>query len=250
MSSYYYFAATLPSLRIDGSAPMTLGEFLERAGRYLSPKDLFVLEGARLYIPEDGSFPLSAASSPLLMRYYRWELALRNELTRLRAQRLQRPADKHLKPGEPEWDGVKTAQAAFQAEDPLQGELLIERERWPTSRGFRREPLLRYGIPLFLRLAPAGPGAQSALYGRGGRGGLRDRVPVRARLRGLPRRIRRTTMTTTKGSVTGVNGNMVSVRVDGTVSMNEVAYIVLGDKRLKAEVIRVRATWCRPRSSR
>jgi V/A-type H+/Na+-transporting ATPase subunit A len=47
-------------------------------------------------------------------------------------------------------------------------------------------------------------------------------------------------MTTTKGSVTGVNGNMVTVRVDGTVSMNEVAYIVLGDKRLKAEVIRVR----------
>ncbi|TFG84885.1 MAG: V-type ATP synthase subunit A [Spirochaetales bacterium] len=47
-------------------------------------------------------------------------------------------------------------------------------------------------------------------------------------------------MTTTKGSVTGVNGNMVTVRVDGTVSMNEVAFIVLGDKRLKAEVIRVR----------
>ena len=47
-------------------------------------------------------------------------------------------------------------------------------------------------------------------------------------------------MTNTKGAVTGVNGNMVTVRVDGIVSMNEVAYIVLGQKRLKAEVIRVR----------
>lgn len=47
-------------------------------------------------------------------------------------------------------------------------------------------------------------------------------------------------MTTSKGSVTGVNGNMVTVRVDGAVSMNEVAYIVLGDKKLKAEIIRVR----------
>ncbi|MBP7264162.1 MAG: V-type ATP synthase subunit A [Spirochaetia bacterium] len=47
-------------------------------------------------------------------------------------------------------------------------------------------------------------------------------------------------MTTTKGSVTGVNGNMVTVKVDGAVSMNEVAFIVFGDKRLKAEVIRVR----------
>lgn len=47
-------------------------------------------------------------------------------------------------------------------------------------------------------------------------------------------------MTNTKGAVTGVNGNMVTARVDGPVSMNEVAFIVLGDKRLKAEVIRVR----------
>ncbi len=46
-------------------------------------------------------------------------------------------------------------------------------------------------------------------------------------------------MTNTKGAVTGVNGNMVSVRVEGAVSMNEVAYIVVGGKRLKAEIIRV-----------
>jgi len=46
-------------------------------------------------------------------------------------------------------------------------------------------------------------------------------------------------MTNTKGAVTGVNGNMVSVRVDGAVSMNEVAFIVVDQKRLKAEIIRV-----------
>jgi V/A-type H+-transporting ATPase subunit A len=46
-------------------------------------------------------------------------------------------------------------------------------------------------------------------------------------------------MTSTTGKVTGVNGNMVTVRVDGSVSMNEVAYIVTGGKRLKAEVIRI-----------
>ena len=47
-------------------------------------------------------------------------------------------------------------------------------------------------------------------------------------------------MTETKGTVTGVNGNMVSVRVAGAVSMNEVAYIRVGEKRLKSEVIRIR----------
>ena len=45
----------------------------------------------------------------------------------------------------------------------------------------------------------------------------------------------------TKGTVVGINGNMVTAAVDGTVSMNEVGYILVGDQRLKAEVIRVNA---------
>ncbi|HSQ35630.1 MAG TPA: V-type ATP synthase subunit A, partial [Candidatus Binatia bacterium] len=44
----------------------------------------------------------------------------------------------------------------------------------------------------------------------------------------------------TKGKVVGVNGNMVTVEVDGDVSMNEVAYVASGGKKLKAEVIRIR----------
>ena len=44
----------------------------------------------------------------------------------------------------------------------------------------------------------------------------------------------------TKGQVIGINGNMVSVRTDGDVIMNEVGYILLGEKRLKSEVIRIR----------
>jgi V/A-type H+-transporting ATPase subunit A len=47
-------------------------------------------------------------------------------------------------------------------------------------------------------------------------------------------------MTGTKGTVTGVNGNMVSVRFDGAVSMNEVGYVKAGGKQLKSEVIRIR----------
>jgi len=53
-------------------------------------------------------------------------------------------------------------------------------------------------------------------------------------------------MTGTKGTVTAVNGNMVSVRFDGVVSMNEVGYVMVTDRtsnkqtRLKSEVIRIR----------
>lgn len=42
------------------------------------------------------------------------------------------------------------------------------------------------------------------------------------------------------GKVVGVNGNMVSVEVDGDVALNEIAYISVKDKRLKSEIIRIR----------
>ncbi|AFG37703.1 V-type ATP synthase subunit A [Spirochaeta africana] len=45
---------------------------------------------------------------------------------------------------------------------------------------------------------------------------------------------------TTEGKVIGVNGNMISVKVDGIVSLNEVGYVKVDNRRLKAEVIRIR----------
>jgi V/A-type H+-transporting ATPase subunit A len=47
-------------------------------------------------------------------------------------------------------------------------------------------------------------------------------------------------MSLTQGKVVAVNGNMVSVHVEGDVTMNEVAYILSGGRKLKSEVIRVK----------
>ena len=44
------------------------------------------------------------------------------------------------------------------------------------------------------------------------------------------------------GAVVGVNGNMVTVEVEGAVSMNEVCYIRSEGARLKSEVIRIRGS--------
>jgi V/A-type H+/Na+-transporting ATPase subunit A len=46
-------------------------------------------------------------------------------------------------------------------------------------------------------------------------------------------------MTKNLGKIVGINGNMVSVELDGQVSLNEVGYILVGDQKLKAEVIRI-----------
>ncbi len=43
-----------------------------------------------------------------------------------------------------------------------------------------------------------------------------------------------------KGRIVKINGNMVSVEADSFVIQNEVAYIIHGEERLKAEVIRVK----------
>ncbi|MBN2402166.1 MAG: V-type ATP synthase subunit A [Spirochaetes bacterium] len=44
----------------------------------------------------------------------------------------------------------------------------------------------------------------------------------------------------TTGRVVGVNGNLVTVEFDGNVLLNEVAYVILDEKRLKSEVIRIK----------
>lgn len=43
-----------------------------------------------------------------------------------------------------------------------------------------------------------------------------------------------------KGKIVGVNGNMLTVEFDDHVTQNEVAYAILGENRLKSEVIRIR----------
>ena len=43
----------------------------------------------------------------------------------------------------------------------------------------------------------------------------------------------------TKGTVSGVIANMVTLAVDGPVAQNEICYILTGGDRLMAEVIKV-----------
>jgi hypothetical protein len=154
MASYYYFVATLPTLMDSAVPPFGHADFMTRAAGQLKSRDFMILDSARLSVPADGQIPEAARGSTLLTRYFQWDASVRNELVRLRSQRLQKPADRHLKPGLPEWEGIKTAQAAFMADDPLQGELLIERDRWAiieilaANHFFDMEYLVAYALKL------------------------------------------------------------------------------------------------------
>ncbi|MCX7025820.1 MAG: hypothetical protein NT080_14570 [Spirochaetes bacterium] len=113
-----------------------------------------ILRGARLFAPEDGSIPSGVAESPLLASYLKWELSLRNELAKIRAHQLGKSPERYVKPGEPEWEAARVAQSAAACDNPLEAELLIERERWAlierleTGHFFDLESLLAYGLKL------------------------------------------------------------------------------------------------------
>lgn len=176
MSRYYYFAATLPALQFGSPAPYTGPEFLERAARHLAAEDLALLSGARLASEPEG-LP-DPGSSSLLAAYYAWERSVRNELARLRARRLGRSPEAYLRPAEASGrtladdDAARAAQAAFGAETPLEGELVLERERWAkldALRGlspFDLEGILAYRLQLAIleRLARLRSGAGEARY--------------------------------------------------------------------------------------
>ena len=42
------------------------------------------------------------------------------------------------------------------------------------------------------------------------------------------------------GTITGINGNMISVAFNGRVIQNEVGYVILGAERLMSEVIMIK----------
>ena len=44
----------------------------------------------------------------------------------------------------------------------------------------------------------------------------------------------------TTGTITGVNGNLVSVAFEGAVALNEIGYALLGETRLMCEIVRIR----------
>lgn len=133
MTHQYYFAATLPSLQFGMEPPMSGGEFLARAARYLPDSELEILSAVSL-----APGPEEAAGSPssLLRRYAGWSSSLRLELARLRAERAGRPFDPGELAGIPqEASALATARAAFGSASPLDGELELEGRRWAFIDG-------------------------------------------------------------------------------------------------------------------
>lgn len=154
MSTYYYLRSTLPTLLQASPPPFSFQAFLERSEGRVNEADYEILRaaGAEALVGDDPSRQIRR--SRVLTAFYAWEKALRNELVHLRAHKLGKAPERFLRPGDLEWDAVRTAQGAAQSEDPLEGELFIEREKWnfverlETGHYFDLEALVAYALKL------------------------------------------------------------------------------------------------------
>lgn len=150
MATYYYFAATLPALSMEGPLPMTWEAFVAMAETHLIPSDLEAVR--RLAEPPD-----EPAEHPFVNAWRDKELQLRNEVVHVRANRARRDALPFLR----DTQGcdvaiVKGVSDAFAQDDPLQREHRLDALRWALLdelagyEPFGSDAVLAYALKLRL----------------------------------------------------------------------------------------------------
>lgn len=175
MAWYHFLMAQLPAIVPATHPSLSYNEFFELASRYLSRRDWKILDKLTLEPPRDAI----RTGSVIVDQWMDRERALRLELARLRAQKLNRTV--FLTTGEIETvsDQVAVSQIArnvVSMDNPLEAEryLLDVRTRWLNEmRGnhfFDSEAVFMYGLSLLLReraerfTVEAGQDAYSSIY--------------------------------------------------------------------------------------
>lgn len=160
MSGYYFLVASLPALQYDVAPAVSSERLRALCADALSPADAEAFALARLDVWNG-----SAGSHPALLRWYRWETALRNALARARASARGLDAERYLRPIPDlplENSGADTAEceivarAALGAATPLAGQDILDRARWSLfeslelAHPFALDVVIAYALKLQL----------------------------------------------------------------------------------------------------
>ncbi len=132
--AFFALIASLPVLKMEEGCFMTLEKFLYSCTGVLSKKELADVEKL-----EPGADPDEFARNTLARRYSEWEGSLRNELVRLRANRLGADPSPYLN-GKAGYDpeAASAAAAAFAAASPLERERVLDTARWTKIEELER----------------------------------------------------------------------------------------------------------------
>lgn len=126
-SAYYALTASLPMLKRDEDPSMTSEAFLSACSAFVEPELMTVLESLSL-CPSDtsGLDPESAAYS-----YEKWEIALRNSMAKIRANKLKLDPSAHvLKDADYDSEADRIANDALSAPNPMEKEKILDAGRW------------------------------------------------------------------------------------------------------------------------
>jgi hypothetical protein len=148
---YYYTLAALPFLQYEDKAPFSTEEFIAVCRGNIAQEDVELLQRVQLE-------PADPLGNPFLAEWYGWELALRNELVKLRAGKLGLEVNEHLREGEFYTGVFDVAREAFSQDSPLDGEEVLNRARWrkidemEVGRFFELSNLIAFSLKLQLLL--------------------------------------------------------------------------------------------------
>jgi hypothetical protein len=124
---YIYLISSLPMLQFGMKPPFSFEMFLGLCEGKITDKDFFILQEVSL--SAEGRYEGSALAT--LEQWRRFDTALRNELVRIRAGRLQREGERYLRrDGYTEPWIARIAMAAHRNPSILQAERLLDEARW------------------------------------------------------------------------------------------------------------------------
>jgi hypothetical protein len=153
---YYYLASTLLTPVFGQKPPVSFEDFKETCSRLAAAEDGAKLETLSL-VPPVRQAGASATTFEFQERFWKRETVLRNEIAKQRAERLSRKDEGQVRETE-DWDNEAQASArrALSAEDPLQAELSLEKDRWDwieaqsAGHRFDSEALAAYGLKILI----------------------------------------------------------------------------------------------------
>jgi len=121
---YPYLIPSLPMLSFGAPAPFSCAQFLERCAELISEDDHKVLRCLSVEEP-------SGVLSPVIKKWLRFNITLKNELVKVRSARKKVSAENYLRPdGYAEPSFYHLALAACRDPRPLEGEKILDIARW------------------------------------------------------------------------------------------------------------------------
>ncbi len=128
---YIYLISSLPWLQFGMKPPFSFGKFLQLCAGKISDEDMSILQKISL----SGEYPDQDTKLPTLEKWQVFDTALRNELVRIRAARLQRDPEKYLRhDGYTDPSVARIAISAQRNPSILEAERLLDEERWRMLR--------------------------------------------------------------------------------------------------------------------